>query len=172
MPTITRKLEFDSGHRVLGHEGKCRYLHGHRYVAEVTVHAPGLDELGRVVDFGVIKEVVGGWINDNWDHNMILHPDDPLATVWSGKKTILGTQLFEGQIAELFGGKQPYIMPSDKNPTAENLAKELFLQAADLLSFENVEKSSSAQIYTGLKVIGIRLWETPNSFADYPDKIR
>ena len=55
MPTITKKLEFDYGHRVLGHEGKCRHLHGHRGVAEVTVYAPSLDNLGRVVDFGAIK---------------------------------------------------------------------------------------------------------------------
>ena len=58
MIEITRRLEFDAGHRVLGHEGKCKNLHGHRYSAEITVTAPDLDGLGRVIDFGVIKEKV------------------------------------------------------------------------------------------------------------------
>ena len=33
---ITRKLEFDAGHRVMNHESKCATCHGHRYVLEVT----------------------------------------------------------------------------------------------------------------------------------------
>jgi len=68
MIRITRKIEFDSGHRVLGHEGKCAHLHGHRYVAEITVESAGLDSLGRVVDFSVIKEKVGKWVDENWEY--------------------------------------------------------------------------------------------------------
>ena len=84
MLEITKKIEFDYGHRVLGHEGKCCYLHGHRGVAEVTVCAVddgGVDDLGRVVDFGVVKEVIGGWIDEKWDHNFLLHKDDPLCAL-------------------------------------------------------------------------------------------
>lgn len=79
MITCTRRLEIDAGHRLLKHEGKCRNYHGHRYVFEVTCEAPELDEVGRVVDFSVIKEKVGTWLDTHLDHGMVLETGDPLA---------------------------------------------------------------------------------------------
>lgn len=112
--SITKLLSFDAGHRLLAHPGKCSSLHGHRYTAEITVTAASLDKLGMVIDFGKVKELVGGWIDANWDHTMILHMDDPL--------------LFHPR---LFGPRRPYIMAS--NPTAENMAAELLEVAGRLL---------------------------------------
>ena len=37
MLTITRKLEFDAGHRIPDHKSQCRNLHGHRYTLEITL---------------------------------------------------------------------------------------------------------------------------------------
>jgi len=138
---ITRKIEFDAGHRLIGHESKCAHLHGHRYVAEITVEAPGLDKVGRVVDFSVIKDKVGGWIDEHWDHNMLLNKEDPLldmpptSTIWNGKP--------------------PYIF--DCNPTAENMAEVLSTTARTLL-----DKGP-------LIVVHIRLYETPNCWVDLGD---
>lgn len=148
MITITRRLEFDAGHRILGHEGKCRHLHGHRYVAEITVRADALDNLGRVIDFSVIKEKVGGWIDENWDHNILLHPDDPLFKL---NESVAYSPKYD----EVFGGRKPFVMPGEtNNPTAENLSWVLFQQAKKLLP-------------SYLQVINVRLYETPTSFADY-----
>ena len=36
---ITRRLEFDAGHRIPNHQSQCRHLHGHRYALEVTLVA-------------------------------------------------------------------------------------------------------------------------------------
>jgi len=130
--TITRVIEFDAGHRVLGHEGKCKHLHGHRYRVELTVEAPKLDPLGRVIDFSCLKEIVGGWVDREWDHNMLLRSDDPL--IESGLLT-----------------RAPYIF--DSNPTAENMAQELFRIARSLLSSD-------------LSVVRVRVYETPNCWAD------
>lgn len=150
MITITRRLEFDAGHRVLGHEGKCKHLHGHRYVVEITVMASALDSLGRVIDFSVIKTIVGGWIDRHWDHNMLLHPDDPLARLYD-IECISGIHK-----AEIFGDKSPYIMPRyASNPTAENISHVLFNLATDLLSVH------------AITIVGVRVWETPNSRASY-----
>ena len=60
--TATRRLQFAAGHRVHGHEGKCRHLHGHNFVVFLTAAAENLDAVGRVIDFGVLKERIGGWI--------------------------------------------------------------------------------------------------------------
>jgi len=138
MIRITRKIEFDSGHRVLGHEGKCAHLHGHRYVAEITVESAGLDSLGRVVDFSVIKEKVGKWVDENWDHNTLLNMGDPMAAA-----------------LDPFATKTLFLMPPGENPTAENMAKFLYSVAEHLL-----EDSL-------LSVVAVRMYETPNCWADY-----
>jgi 6-pyruvoyltetrahydropterin/6-carboxytetrahydropterin synthase len=145
--SITRRFEWDAAHRVLGHEGKCRHLHGHRYVAEVTVAAPELDSLGRVVDFSVLKEKLGEWIDTHWDHNAILHPDDPLV------------ELLENQHLSR-NGRHPWTMNNlrglhERNPTAENIAAQLAYTASQLL------------MHLSLEVVHVRVYETPNCFADY-----
>lgn len=146
MNRITRKLEWDSGHRVLNHGGKCKHLHGHRYVAEVSVSSgENLDALGMVVDFSVLKTRIGGWVDENWDHNLILHPDDPCLALSTNPA--------------IFGGKEPYVMPKVEsghaNPTAENMAKVLFWVSVALLADQP------------LSVVAVRLYETPNCWSVY-----
>lgn len=142
---ITRKIEFDAGHRVLRHESKCKHLHGHRYVAELTVEPKQcLDSIGRVIDFGVLKSIVGQWVDDYWDHNTLLHPDDPLCD------TLQPTE--ENEL-----GRQPYIMQYG-NPTAENIARELFEIARKLLEQH------------AIIVVHVRVYETPNCWSDYDGK--
>ena len=65
------------GHRVVGHEGKCRHLHGHNYRFHFVVEANKLDKIGRVMDFSVIKEKLAMWLEDNWDHRMLIWNEDP-----------------------------------------------------------------------------------------------
>lgn len=162
MITVTRKLEFDYGHRVLGHEGKCRHLHGHRGVAEVTVEAPSLDSVGRVIDFGAIKTLVGGWIDRHWDHNFLCHPEDPVAVISRCARVDLvpydpdaRPDSITGRL-QFFGGKPPYVMRTG-NPTAENMAEELFSVARDLLP-------------EAMRIVSVVVWETPSCRAEYrPD---
>jgi len=140
-PTCTRKLEFDAGHRLINHGGKCEHYHGHRYVVELTccvAEDGSLDGIGRVVDFSVIKELFGSWIDLNLDHGMILHEDDDLADAF------------------LERSMKVFIM--ECNPTAENMVKLLFSTASDLFSKDN----------TGVEIKSVRLYETPNCWADYP----
>lgn len=150
MPTIIRRMEFDSGHRVLRHESKCKHLHGHRYVCllHVRCERSEMDALGRVVDFGVVKDIVGRWIDANLDHNMILHPEDPLLQdIEIDGKFISGLELGTDLV-----GRPPYVMPlSMPNPTAENIA-QVILDMAKVLIHD----------VTAIKVCGIELYETPN----------
>lgn len=80
---ITRKLEADVGHRLMRHGGKCRNAHGHRYVWEVTCRprtGGGLDDVGRVIDFSVVKDLVGGWIDRQLDHAFVFEKGDPIGS--------------------------------------------------------------------------------------------
>ncbi len=106
MYEITRQIDFCYGHRLLNYEGKCRYLHGHNGRVFITLRSESLDERGMVLDFGDIKRVVAGWIDENLDHRMLLHRDDPAVPL----------------LREL--GEPLFLM--DCNPTAENIARTIF----------------------------------------------
>lgn len=76
--TVERYHDISMGHRVVGHENKCRHLHGHNYRIHFVCTAPSLDPLGRVIDFGVIKSTLCQWLEQEWDHKLILWSQDPL----------------------------------------------------------------------------------------------
>ena len=137
MVTCTRILAFDAAHRVKDHESVCKYIHGHRYQFEATFAAETLDPLGRVVDFGVIKTLLGGWIQEHWDHTLILHEDD---------QTL-------GEAIASYTHQTVYYLPY--NPTAEHMADYLLTEICPQLFTT-----------TGLRCIAIRLYETPHCYAD------
>ena len=103
MFAVSREIDFCYGHRLLNYAGKCRFLHGHNGRAVITVEADQLDHRGMVLDFSDIKNVVTAWIDENLDHRMLLHNDDPMVPV----------------LREM--GEPMYLL--DVNPTAENIAK-------------------------------------------------
>jgi 6-pyruvoyltetrahydropterin/6-carboxytetrahydropterin synthase len=100
---VTREIDFCYGHRLLDYDGKCKYLHGHNGRAVITIEAAELDRRGMVLDFSDIKSVVSRWIDENLDHRMILHRDDPAIPA----------------LREL--GEPLFLL--DVNPTAENIAR-------------------------------------------------
>lgn len=113
MYTVVRKHEIHCGHRVVGHEGKCKNLHGHSYVFEFHCQAEDLDCLGRVIDFSVIKGELCEWLEDQWDHRMLIWEEDPLLP----------------SLRKL----DRYIVSVDFNPTAENLGEYLLKSVAPKL---------------------------------------
>lgn len=144
-PRCTRRLEIDAGHRVTRHESRCRNVHGHRYAFEITVEADDLDEAGRVVDFGVVKQLVGWWLDQNLDHGYIHHPLDHVGLYLVGQDC----KTFE--------------MPEDLGePTAENLATLVAREAQVLL-----DALDRTEDVTHLRVVHVRCYETPNCWADW-----
>ena len=69
---------FEAAHRIVGHPGKCAWLHGHTYRLEVTVSSPTLNPLGMVMDFDDLRDAVGKAVLDRWDHATLLAAGDPL----------------------------------------------------------------------------------------------
>lgn len=136
--SAVRRLQFCAGHRVHRHESKCRHMHGHNYV--VFFHAEsesGLDALGRVIDFGVLKERLMPWIDANWDHGMIVWRED--AEAIAAVRTLGDSKLF--------------LLPT--NPTAENMALHLLHEVAPRVLDG-----------TGVTVKKVVLWETENCYAE------
>lgn len=137
MIMATRRIQFCAGHRVANHESKCRNLHGHNYVAFITAKADQLDAIGRVIDFGELKERIGKWIDAYWDHAFIVWAEDKEAK--AATNAMLDQKLYQ--------------LPS--NPTAENMADYLLRTICPSLLDG-----------TGITVIKIVLWETENCFAE------
>jgi len=143
MQLITRRFEFDAGHRVMNERVKCFSGHGHRYYGDLIFNFETIQEIGYNIDFKEIKRIGCQWIDDYWDHGMLLNPHDTkLIDVFKEIKTKIWPMSLNGE------GKYC-------NPTVENLSKELFL--AQQVLFQNVK---------GLKLFQIRLYETPNCWTD------
>jgi len=145
--TATRYHDFCAGHTVNGHESKCAHLHGHNYRVYFTVTADdsqeaphpvlGLDALGRVIDFSVIKERLCYWLEANWDHKFLIWAEDPRAV----PLTLLDT---------------PSMVLTPFNPTAENMAKYLVehIGPAELIGL-------------GVSLISVTIEETRKCSAEY-----
>lgn len=139
MQSAVRKIHFCYGHRVMNHESKCATLHGHNGVIWVHVTPiADLDSLGRVIDFSVVKTVIGDWVDENWDHTMIIFKED--------LKTI-------DLLSQAPAYKALFIL--DKNPTAENLAHHLLWNVCP-------------KLLKGKGIIAHKIvfWETENCYVE------
>lgn len=141
---ITRRLEFDAGHRIPNHLSQCRHLHGHRYAIEITlrgevIHASDRPDDGMVMDFSEVKAIARQHIVDPWDHAFLAWREDRqlvdfLATIPDHKTVML-----------------------DHVPTAENLAR---------LAFAILDPLYRDSFGNHLRLERVRLHETPNCWAD------
>ncbi len=141
---ITRRLEFDAGHRIPNHDSQCRHLHGHRYALEVTlsgevITTDGAAEQGMVMDFSDVKNIALEKIANVWDHAFLVYKGDAEVLNFlngiPGHKTVVLNSV----------------------PTAENLAAEAF----------KVLDAAYVDVYGNhLRLERVRIYETPNNWAD------
>lgn len=102
-----RYHDISCGHRVVGHESKCAHLHGHNYRIHFTLESKRrLDGVGRVLDFSEIKSKLCMWIENAWDHKMLIYQKDPWIDILHS--------------LDAYG-----IFVAPFNPTAENMAEYL-----------------------------------------------
>ena len=106
MYIITKEVYFCYGHRLMNHPGKCRNLHGHSVKAAISIRQENLNEQAMVCDFSDIKASVKHYIDEQLDHNFLLHKDDPL-------------------VPALTANNERFML-LDEHPTAEVLSKMIF----------------------------------------------
>ncbi len=131
MYSVTKRIDFCYGHRLLDYDGICKHPHGHNAMAEIEVRTGELDTRNMVCDFSDIKRTVKGWIDRELDHKMVLRRDDPL-------------------VGPLQALNEPVFLV-DSNPTVELIARLIFNYTRE----------------QGFRVVKVRVWETPTSFASY-----
>ena len=110
MYSVTKRIDFCYGHRLLDYAGICKHPHGHNAVAEIEVRTGQLDSRNMVCDFSDIKRIVKGWIDKELDHKMLLRHDDPLVKL----------------LQQL--GEPVYLL--DSNPTVERIARLIYDHAS------------------------------------------
>jgi 6-pyruvoyltetrahydropterin/6-carboxytetrahydropterin synthase len=142
--SITRRLEFDAGHRLPNHQGQCRNVHGHRYAIEITLSGDLMNQQdvpddGMVLDFGDVKAVAKEHLVDLWDHAFLVHRSDKVMVDF---------------LAAIAGHKTVVL---DVVPTAENLAS---------VAFAILKKAYHDHFRHTLSLQRVRLYETPNCWAD------
>lgn len=64
-------------HRQHLHPGHCKFVHGYSRSFHFVFESYQLDSCGFVMDFSGLKEVKK-WLEDNFDHTLLLNADDPL----------------------------------------------------------------------------------------------
>ncbi len=140
---ITRRLEFDAGHRIPNHNSQCRHLHGHRYAIEITLSGPivatadAADE-GMVMDFSAVKAIAQQHVVGPWDHAFLAwRQDDAVVAFLAG---------MPGHKTVLF----------DAPPTAEHLVQT---------AFTTLNRVYIEQYGDSLRLERVRLYETPNCWA-------
>jgi 6-pyruvoyltetrahydropterin/6-carboxytetrahydropterin synthase len=141
---ITRRLEFDAGHRIPNHNSQCKHLHGHRYAIEITltgdvITTEGASDQGMVMDFTDVKRIAKERVVDAWDHAFL---------VYRGDQVVL-------DFLQTLPGHKTVVL--DVIPTAENLAK---------VAFDLLVEAYRSTYGNQLKLSRVRLYETPNNWAD------
>ncbi|MCX7183424.1 MAG: 6-carboxytetrahydropterin synthase QueD [Nitrosospira sp.] len=141
---ITRKLEFDAGHRIPSHKNQCRHLHGHRYSIEISLSGnvitdEGAAKQGMVMDYSEIKSIAKNSLVDKWDHAFLVYAGDTILLKF--------LQSLEDHKTVILSAP----------PTAENLA---------LIAFSILDPAYQDIYGNNLKLERVRLFETPNCWAD------
>lgn len=143
--TAERYHDISCGHRVVGHEGKCRHLHGHNYRIHFTCEANQLDNIGRVIDFSVIKAKLCMWLEDNWDHKFLAWEEDRIIQFFNRS----------AEMGEVKDALDSFVFVPF-NPTAENMAQYL------------VEIIGPIQLEgTGVVLTSVRIEETAKCSASF-----
>ncbi|MEO2153770.1 MAG: 6-carboxytetrahydropterin synthase [Aquificota bacterium] len=158
---ITKIYRFEAGHRVWTQnlaqgrgaslsgnacppENKCRHLHGHSYVVEITLGSDTLDN-DMVMDFYHLKSAVKELIDYKLDHSFIIDKNDPLYPSLKEMAKEFGLKLFE----------------VDFVPTAERLAEFIYRYLKEKLQKAGVKD---------VDVVEVVIWETATSKASYKEE--
>ena len=139
---VTKEFSFEMAHLLYGYDGPCSQIHGHSYRLFVTVVGTPSDDpsdpkCGMVIDFGVLKRIVGGNIVDVFDHSLLVRNT-------GGNRDLIS--FLKPQFSKL------HVV--DFQPTCENLVTH----------FANI---ISAQLPSTVSLFSVRLHETATSYAEW-----
>ncbi len=149
MLSISKEFHFSSAHMIVGHP-KCGRLHGHNYKLEVSVMHPKhnyqpdeeLDELGFIIDFGVLKGIVKEML-DRVDHRYMVSDANRRDNC-------------------------PYVRAAEKERPNDVVHMPINQTSAEHLALyfkESIQDALAEQSYGHIAVAEVVVWETLTSCA-------
>lgn len=139
---LTKEFTFEAAHALEGYDGACREIHGHSYRLFVTIKGePSTDSYdpkqGMVMDFGVLKRIVGEQIISQMDHAFVVRRSE------------------QGEsLRQMLSDRYDNIVMVDYQPTCENMLADFAERLLDSLPDE-------------VELYSLRLHETATSFAEW-----
>jgi len=132
-----------TGHRQWRHDGHCSYVHGYGRFVEITFGSYKLDDRGWVMDFGDLKDVKK-WLDQEWDHRVLLAHDDPLINDFKKLHKL--------------GGININIMSSNYGPGIEDSCKYVY---------DNISNIISIKTKNEVWIDKVKIYEHENNWAEY-----
>ena len=137
---ITKEITFDCAHMLSNYDGKCNNLHGHTYKLQVVVEGVVNQETCMLIDFNKLKSIIQNAVMENFDHAVIfsepIYRDEAEEALYEWAKKY----------------HKKYFVIQNGKTTCECLAPSI---------------QNSLQIIISPRFrVGIKLWETPTSFAE------
>jgi len=141
MFTLKSEIGMDIAHYLVGYDGKCQNLHGHRYRLVVKVSAEDLHQEGQlrgmVEDFGNIKAALQE-ISAQFDHKLLLEDDE------EGRKI---ANFFEDNDFGFDVVMVPY------RTTVEEMSRDIYRRIKKM----------------GINIVEIEMYETPTNSCIYTE---
>lgn len=147
MYRIELKHNFETAHRLASPTApvKCVSIHGHSWLATATICGNQLDADGILVEFGAFKRAWRRWLDDNFDHALLLRRGDPM----------------EAAVRGAYAESRIFVF--DENPTTEVIARYLWGVTRDLLT-------NLAPPELGARLEQIHIRETRVNSASWTDE--
>jgi len=145
---VTKEFRFDSAHYLPDYYGKCERMHGHTYKLHVTVEGE-VAENGLVIDFVILKKIVKEKVLSKLDHQVV-NDVVPMASAENVAIWIWN------QLVDMSSNIQRELNDPNLPQSVTKYFKDQTSEAIDVTAF-------SSQI----KLVEIKLWETPESFVTY-----
>ncbi len=139
---ITKQFSFETGHALYGYDGKCKNVHGHSYILNVTVIGKPIADsknvkFGMVIDFSDLKKIVKEEIVNVFDHATVFNKNTPHV-----------------ELAKELKDRDHNVLLVDYQPTSEMMVIDF---AAKI----------KKRLPNTIKLHSLKLQETRSSFAEW-----
>ena len=124
------------GHRLKDSTTKCRFLHGHTGIITAKIRGKVNEISGMVTDFGPLKAALKKFLDDTYDHTMILEQWD--------------------KYVEIFREDEQRLIVLATPPTTEIIAARMRTWIQCILDKE----------FNWLSIISLKLEETPSNIIE------
>jgi len=192
--TVTKRIDFCIGHRLLQYEGPCRNLHGHNLTLDLEVahwvttnphradNAPedarvalDLNRSGFVCDFRVVKDIAKEWINAHLDHAFVASEFDRDLLGFLARQEVKYFPIYYHEMEEAlrefgltisgdFERSRALEKKYGKNYSLEVALTNPTMENLALIIADNLQREFDASIH-GVRVVSVTLSETSSGWV-------